>query len=508
MTQPSDNKRIIRNTLMLYLRMFVILGVTLYTSRVVLEQLGVVDYGIYNVVGGVVFVLGLFNGTMSAAPQRFLAVAVAGNSKDEIKKVFCTACSLHLIFAGFVALLAETVGLWFLYRYINIPSGDYSAALWVYQCTICTAILSIMIVPFTSMSIAHENMSIYAYISFFEAFLKLGVAFLLILITVQKLKLYALLVMLSTLIVLVTWMVYTNKKYSYLRYKILYKKDIAKELFSFIGWQTLGSFAWIARTQGVNIVLNIFFGPVLNAARGIAVQVNTALSQFVQNFQLAVVPQINKHYALDERDDMNSLIMTSSKISFLLMFVLALPVLMETRPILTLWLKNVPDYGVIFVQLMILTTLTDFMSGTLGSGALATGRIKYYWIVISSVFLLDLPLVYMAYILKCAPETMFYVEMSLNAICLLLRLRFVRYLTGFPMWIFLKSITSREIAVMVLSFLGAVCFKRLLPETLAGIISVIIVSFIIAALFTCYIGLNKKERLWLTSVVKQKLHLN
>lgn len=507
MTAIADNnRRIAKNTLFLYMRMLLIMAVTLYTSRVVLNALGVVDFGVYNVVGGIVTMMAFLNGSISAATQRFLAFAIGKQDKKLVCDTFSTAVILHVVIAVIVLLIAETVGLWFFYNYLNIPAESLTDALWVYQCSVATTILTVLVLPYSSLSISYENMKIYAYLSILEAVLKLLVAFLLIILPTEKLKLYAILILCSTGIISIIWLVYTNKKYPDCRFRFQYNRKITKDIAGFLGWQAYGSFALMIRTQGVNVVLNIFFGPVLNAARGIAVQVNAAIMQVVQNFQMASNPQITKYYAAKDTENINLLIMRSSKISFLLMFIISLPILLEAKPILVLWLKIIPDYGVIFVQLMLLTTLTDLLSGTLVYGALATGKIKKYQLVLSSIFFSDILFVYIAFKLNMPPETIFYIEMALCFICLFVRLAFLKNMISLSVTQYLKDVTLREIAVGCTALALSWGLKSILNESPADIAIVVTGSMIIAVACSATLGLNHSERSWAANFVRRKLN--
>lgn len=505
METSDNNRRIAKNTLLLYVRMFLVMGVTLYTSRVVLEQLGVVDYGVYTVVAGLVAMFGFFNGSISVATQRFLSVAIVKNNIKELSHTFETIQAIHLLIALLVLILAETIGLWFLYTYINIPADSFRAAFWVYQCSIAMAIVGIVTVPYISLAVSHERMKVYAYLSILEAFLKLGTAFLLIWIHFEKLILYAILVLISTVVVYSVWVFHTRRQYSDISIRAVYNRTIGAQVLKFVGWQTYGSFSYILRTQGINILINIFFGPVLNAARGIAVQVNAAMMQFVQNFQMAVVPQINKYYAINNLSEVNNLIIRSSKLSFLLMFILSLPILMETRPILELWLKEVPSYGVLFVQLIIVVTLIDLLSGTLLYGALATGNIKKYQLAISSVYLFSLPIIYYLYKLGYSPQSLFYVEMCMNSICFGVRLAFLKRMTGLSITIYIKDVITREIAVIMVATLLAMAVKISLGKGFLGVGCVIFMSLIIATITAFVVGLKPTERSWVKTLIKKKI---
>lgn len=501
----QDNKRIAKNTLMLYVRMILVMGVTLYTSRVVLEQLGIVDYGVYNVVAGLVSMLGFLNGSISIAAQRFLAVAIANKNEQELSCVFQSLQAILLIIAVVFIILTESLGLWFLYTYINIPAHSMYAAFWVFQCSVAMAVIGIISVPYIALTVAHERMKIYAYLSILESFLKLSVAFLLIWIHFEKLILYAILVLISSLVIYLAWMLYTRNQYPHIPHRPIYNQTIGLCILKFVGWQTYGSFSYILRTQGINMILNIFFGPVLNAARGIAAQVNSAMLQFVQNFQMAVIPQINKQYAENDTAAVNSLIIRSSKLSFLLMFILSLPILMETRPILELWLKVVPEYGVLFVQLIIVTTLTDLMSGTLVYGALATGNIKKYQSVLFYIYLLALPVVYLCFKLGFPPQTVFYVEMTFNIFCLIVRLLFLNNMMGLSIMGFIRDVIFREIFVVLAAVALSLAIKNYSCDDIFSVAGVILGSFITAIISSFFVGLRYAERNWIIGIIKSKI---
>lgn len=497
----SDNKRIAKNTLMLYFRMILLMGITLYTSRVVLNQLGVDDYGVYNVVGGVVTMLSFLNGSMAVATQRFIAYAIGKNDEELEKHTFGLAINIHCIISLILIILAESVGLWLFDNYLVIPQESRQSALVVFHFSILTAIVGILSVPFTSLVIAHERMSVYAYISLVEGGLKLGVAFLLILIPQNKLSLYAILVFIAAVIVALTWVTYCRRVFPRCRPSLYWNKDLFCHIFGFVGWQALAQISFLLSTQGVNILLNVFFGPVLNTARGIAVQVNAAIDSFSQNFQTASVPQINKLYASNERSAMNNLIIRSSKISFMLILMISVPILLETETILKIWLVDVPPFGVEFVRLIIVTSLVKVMSGTLLYGALATGKIRKYQIIMSLLVIMDPVLVYILFKVGCVPATIFYVEIGLNAITLFARLLLLKQMINLSISSYLKNVVLRDLIV-----LGCLCGLFCLWYSL-GIYDKVgflfnEISFIIFSVLTIYsLGFSSSERKWVGSLV-------
>lgn len=312
----ENNKRIAKNTLLLYIRMLFIMVVSLYTSRIVLATLGISDYGIYNVVGGIVIMLSFLNGAMSSATQRYLTFELGKGNFSRFQSVFSTTIQIHVLLSLCIILLAETIGLWFLLNKMQIPVNRLTASIWVYQCSIITAVISIMSVPYNAAVIAHERMSAFAYISVLEVALKLIIVILLPMINCDRLITYSLLIMLVQLLIRLCYSIYCNRHIKEAKYKHRYERNLMKEIFSFAGWSFVGHFASVMHTQGVNVLLNMFFGPIVNAARGIAVQVQMAVFQFCGNFQTALNPQITKTYAQGDLESMNRLIYRSTRFSF------------------------------------------------------------------------------------------------------------------------------------------------------------------------------------------------
>ena len=316
MSQTSDNnKRIAKNTLFLYFRMLFMMAISLYTNRVVLDKLGVTDFGIYNVVGGVVVMLGFLSGCMSNSVQRYLSYELGKNNKDGVNRVFNVALVAHGCIAIFVFLVMETVGLWYLNMCMNIPETRVNAANWVFQCSLLTTIFTIMQVPYNAIIVSKEKMGIYAYISILEVSLKLLVVYILAIGNYDRLKLYGVLIMLVTIGVLMVYRIYCIRKFEEAKFRYVKDWNLFKELLSFSGWNMLSEVAWTFTGPGVNLILNAFYGPVVNAARGLAEQVNGAVSRFVQNFQTAVNPQLIKLYAADEMEEMTKLLFRSPRFS-------------------------------------------------------------------------------------------------------------------------------------------------------------------------------------------------
>ena len=348
--QSVNNKRIAKNTLMLYIRMLFTMGVSLFTSRVILQTLGIEDYGIYSVVGGIITMFAFINGGMISATQRFLTFEIGKGNLLQLKKVFSTSLQIHTLIAFVIVLLGETVGLWFLYEKLVIPPDRLVAALWVYQCSIIVCVINIMSVPYNADIIAHEKMSAFAYISIIEVILKLAIVYMLYVTPWDKLITYSILLLIVQLIIRCIYARYCSNHFEESHYCHQVDKSLFKEMFAFAGWSFWGNLAGVLYTQGLNMMLNMFFGPIVNAARGIAVQVQAAVQQFIGNFQVALNPQITKNYATGELVQMHILMFRSARFSFFLLYLLTLPILLETNYILTLWLETVPADAVVFTR--------------------------------------------------------------------------------------------------------------------------------------------------------------
>ena len=390
----STNKRIAKNALLLYFRMLFMMLVSLYTSRVVLATLGVEDFGIYNVVGGVITMFSFFNGAMSSSTQRYITFELGRGDFDQLQKVFQTSVNIHLLVALLILFLGETIGLWFFYEKMVIPASRMTAAFWVYQFSIITMMVMIVSVPYNAAIIAHEKMSIFAYISILEVLLKLGIVYLLYLTRSDKLIMYAALLCATQLLIRIVYGHYCSCHFKEVRYYWGWDLKLFKEMLYFGGWNLWGGFATVLFSQGINILLNMFFGPFVNAARGIAVQVQGAVTQFSTNFQTALNPQITKSYALGDFTYMHSLIFRSSKFTFLLLAVISFPILLETEMILQLWLNMVPAYTVVFVRLMLCITIIDAMGGAFMVAAQSTGRVRFYQSVVGGILLAIVPVSY------------------------------------------------------------------------------------------------------------------
>lgn len=468
--------------------------VSLYTSRVILNTLGVEDFGIYNVVGGVVSMFAFFNSAMSSATQRFLSYEIGKGDFVQLRKTFNATQVIHIGIAFFIFILAETIGLWFVKNYLVIPAERMDAAIWVYHFSVLSFMVSVIQVPYNATIIAHERMNVYAYVSILEVSLKLLIVFLLVGISFDKLKLYGLLYFVVVLIIATIYRIYTRRNFEESKFEVVKDRQLYKTLISYSGWNLFGNIAAVAKGQGVNILLNLFYGPVVNAARGIATQVQSAVQGFVTNFQMAVNPQIIKSYAADEKEYMTSLIIRSSKFSFYLLFLLSLPIILEIDQILKMWLKIVPDYAPIFTVLILVVILIDSVSGPLMTAIQATGKIKVYQVVVGSLLILILPLSYLFLKLGYSPEITLYINIVISIIALSFRLSLVRKLLNFPVKVFVKEIILKNILIVLLSLPLPFFVRSFMDANILRLIVVVFVSLIWNATIIYAIGLLKSEK--------------
>lgn len=438
-TTSANNKRIAKNTLLLYIRMLFLMAVNLYTSRVVLNVLGVEDFGIYNVVGGVVAMFSMLSGSLSAAITRFITYELGTGDRESLKRIFSSAVTIQIGLAVLIILLAEAIGVWFLNIKMNIPDARIVAANWVFQFSILTFAINLISVPYNASIIAHERMSAFAYISILEAIGKLAIAFLIVVSPMDKLIFYAILMCAVALIVRFAYGIYCKRNFEECTYHFIFDKDLLKRMFGFAGWNFIGATSAVLRDQGGNVVINLFCGPAVNAARGIAFQVNNAVSGFVTNFMTALNPQITKSYAAGDRDYMMTLIYQGARLSFYMLLLLSLPVLINTHYILELWLKTVPEHAVLFVQLVLVFAMSESISHPLITAMLATGKIRNYQLVVGGLQMMNLPVSYILLRIGMFPEVVIVVAIVISQCCLAARLLMLRGMIGLSVKKYLKK---------------------------------------------------------------------
>ena len=500
----SNNKRLVKNSLMLYLRMFVNMAVSLFTSRLILNALGESDFGIYNVVGGIVVMFTFINGSMTSSTSRYLTVSLAKDPLLKLKKTFNFAVTVHFILAVLIFILAETIGLWFFYNKLVIPEERIHVAFVLYQLSIATTMLSIMSVPYNASIISHEKMGAFAYISISDVFLKLFIVYAVIYLPWDRLLVYALLLFITQIINQFIYIVYCRFKFEECRFSFSWDKALFREMCGFAGWNMAGNFAFICYTQGLNILINMFFGPSVNAARGIAVRVQGTVSNFSSNFQTAIHPQITKNYATGNLEYMRTLIYAESKFSFFLLLFLSLPIIIEAKTILTWWLVNVPQNTVIFMDIMLLTTFVETSINPLLIAALATGKIKKLQMVICPILLGILPISYLCLKLGMPSYSVFIVNFALLLVSLLVRVYLLRTYIGISLKFYIVNIFGRCVLVGITSSIVPVIVNSLIKNSEVLNFVVVCIVTIISTLFCSFtLGLNHNERNFVMNKIKE-----
>lgn len=501
----QNNKRIAKNTMMLYIRMFVMLAVGLYTSRVVLEVLGVTDYGIYNIIGGVVVLFSFLNSALTSATQRFLNYNLGKKNTDGVHRVFCMSMNAYILLSVLLIILAETIGLWFVNTQLNIPSERDYAALWVYQFTVLTFIVNLLRIPYNASIIAYERMDFYAYVSLIEIILKLLVVYLLYITTYDKLVFYSLLYMIIPFMMNIVYKIYCNRFFVTTKYKRLWDKDIFRSLFSFSGWSLFGSLANMSAQQGINILINIFYGVTANAAVGIANQVTSNVYQFITNFQTAFQPQIVKTYAANEMEAFHKLIFRSSKFSYYMMFVLAFPIILTAQDILEIWLVEVPEYTTIFCQLILGFLIIECVTAPLWMAVQATGKIKRYQILMAICIFLNFPLTYLVFEMGMPVYTAWIIRIGVNVITFTMRCLYMKRYMSFPILFFLKEVINPIFLVSIISIPIPLLLAKILEHNFFDICLIIVICIFISTIVIFKIGLDKNESEIVKTVIYKKL---
>lgn len=505
MSESENNKRIARNTLILYFRMFLMMLIGLFTSRVILQSLGVADYGIYNAVGGFVAMFSLLSGTLTNSINRFLTFELGRGDAEKLKRVFSTSLNVMFILSAIVVVLGATVGGWFLSAKMNIPEGREEAAVVVLACSILTFVLTLISVPYNAAIIAHERMSAFAYISLVEAAAKLAIAFTLYKIPFDKLNVYAILLLTLSFLVRLLYGVYCKRHFHECTYRFVHDNKLLKEMTSFAGWNFIAGGAAVVNNHGVTLLLNMFFGVTVNAARGIAVQVNGCVHSFVTNFMMAVNPQITKSFAQGDYDYMHSLICRGAKFSYFLMLFFMIPISLEAHQLLHLWLGIVPEYAVDFVRLTLAMTTLNTLSSSLITGLHATGNIKRYMIIVGAVEILNFPLTYIAFRLGASPQTAYYIYLSVYFVLMLLRLYLIKDLIHMKAAMYVKGVYLKVLIVSLLSIVLPFVVYKIQSEDIFRLVSVCLVSFLSTLTAIYFIGLEFSEKAMIIGFIKRKL---
>lgn len=506
--ENNKYKRMAKNAGMLYFRMLLTMAVALYTSRVILQTLGVEDYGIYNVVAGFVTMLGFLNSAMSSATQRFLAFELGKSDTKDVRGIFSMSINIHVLIALFVFVLGETVGLWFVRTQLTIPIDRMIATEWVFHLALLSFMITIISVPYNALIIAHERMKVFAWVSILDVTLKLLIVFMLSWFGMDKLVLYGLLSLSVVFVIAMVYRVYCKNKFAESRFRLYWDRRLFNTMLSYTGWNLWGNIAAVMSGQGVNVLLNIFFGPTVNAARAIAMQVSGALNSFVQNLQVAINPQIIKSYAAQDMAYMHKLVCYGAKYNFFVLLLLALPVLNNIELILPVWLGVVPESTSIFTKLIIINILIDSLSPSLMTAAQATGRIKLYQFVVGGLLLINVPTSYIILKMGGAAYTVFYVSIGLSMLALLARIYLISNLIEMKKKVYLVDSIIPILSVATLVFVINFFLEERFSSTLLGFSLSVIFSGILVITTVLMVGLNKDERIVLSKgffKIKQKV---
>lgn len=508
--QANNNKRIAKNTMLLYFRMFFIMAVNLYTSRVILQVLGAEDYGTYNVVGGIVTMLSLITATMSSAVSRFITFELGKGKDGNTERIFRFSCTIFYVLAivGFIA--AETVGLWFVETQLNIPVGRETAAFWVYQCSVVTFIISLLSVSYNALIIAKEKMNAFAYISIYDGLARLGIIYLIAIMPFDRLIVYALLLAMVQLSIRMIYTVYCKRSFPETNAKWLWDSNISKQMFAYAGWTITGQLAIAGYTQGINILLNIFFGPVVNAARAIATQVQTALAQFYANFQTAIRPQVIKSYAQGNMEYMHSLVLSTGRISFMLALLVSVPFLTFTEYVMNLWLVNPPEHVVAFVRLTMIAGISNSLSQHTLMAIHATGDIKKFQLWEGGCLLMILPLSWIALnFFHVTPEVVIAIYAIVETLTQFVRVYIVYPQIGLDIKCFYTKILAPSLLTMLVCAIPAVLFYLFAsPTSFVDLVVEVILLVAIVGVIIFFIGLENVEKDFLLRKLKVIFRMN
>lgn len=500
----SNNKRIAKNTIMLYFRMLFLMCISILTSRYVLKALGVVDYGIYNIVGGFVSMFALISASLTSACSRFINYEIGKGQSDRLKAVFSTSLIVHYSLAVIIAFLCETIGIWYLNNKMVIPTERLFAAKWCFQISILNFCTNLITVPYNAAIIAHEKMSTFAYISVFEGVAKLAICFALLNSNIDHLILYAILVFSVQLIVRTIYRIYCKKSFEECHFKLIIDKHLILQMFSYSGWHIIGNGSGILKSQGVDMIINLFFGPVLNAAKGVSNSVLNAVTGFASNFMIALNPQITQSYAKHDMSYMFSLVYRGAKLSYYLLLVFAIPLIINADYVIHLWLTDVPEHSITFVRLALICSLISTFSNTLITAQNATGNVRDYQLVVGGTQLLNLPFCYCAFKLGANPEATFIVAIVVEIISLFVRLYMIpKTIPEFNAVDFLRNVVIRCISYSVIAATIPLVLYLLTPDNFVFFSINVIISLFCTIVTVYYLGCNSAERTMINKQAKK-----
>lgn len=503
----SDNTaRLAKNTFLLYIRQFFVLAMSLYTSRLTLQVLGETDFGIYAAVGGITALLSVITSSLASGTQRFMTFELGAGNTMRLSSVYCTSLQIHFTLCLLLLLIGETAGTWFIFNKMSIPHERLWTAFYVFQFTLASSMMSLTNVPNSASIIAHEDMGIYALFSILDAVLKLSFVTLLFIISSDKLVAYAFFLFLLQFISRCISEVWCRRKYQECHYHFVWDKSLLKDMLGLSGWAGLSTLAVSVFIQGVNVLLNVFFGPVMNAAYSVAMQAYSGIRSFCSSFQLAANPQIVKSYSAGNLERMRTLLFSVCRMSFFLIFLLSLPFLLNAHYVLALWLKDVPEHAESFFCLLVVYAYLDVLAYPLDISAQATGQLKLYSTLTSIGVFFILPITYVCYIMGAVAETVYVVAIVMSFVNLLIRLYCLDRLIGIGLRKFLKEVVMRMILVAICASLPPYLIKITLNEDFVTVSSVFVLSIFSSSLVIFLGGMNKSERTFTTNYLKKFKH--
>lgn len=487
MSDISDNKRIAKNTVFLYMRMILVMGISLYTVRAVLSLLGSTDYGLYNVIGGFVSMFSFISGTLSSSSQRYFSIFLV---KDDFKKLndwFCLNLNLFVIIIILLIIIAETFGLWFVNNKMTIPPERLAVANVIFQLSLLGFCCSLVNTPYLALIVAYEKMKTFACIGILEALSKLAIVAVLYIVSIDKLILYGILVFVINISITLTYIIYVSRKISQMRYYLYWNKVEITELASFSSWHLLGTISVVLRGQGINVLLNVFFNPVVNAARAIAFQIESAVMQLQNNFFLALKPQIYKLYAVHDYSQLHTLVVRSTQICFFLTSILSIPLLFELDKVLDWWLVKVPEYTKVFTILVLVNSLIDSMSGPMIAPVLATGKIRNFYLITGNLILLTLPVSYVALHYKCSPESVFIVTIVFSILAMICRIYFLHKLIEIPFLKYTVEIVKLFATTIVICIIIMLLIYVMHDNAMRFVAVIILSSMLHLIMYYCFV---------------------
>lgn len=505
-TNTSDNKRIAKNSFALFLRMILLMVINLYTSRVILSGLGVTDFGIYNVVGGFVSMFTVISGSLSSSISRYLTIALGNGEIEKLKHIFSTSLNMLYLMCLLLFIVLETFGIWFVNHKLNIPPDRLIAANCVYQLSLFTFCIDIICLPYNALIISYERMKAFAYISIVEAIGKLVIAFIITIFIFDHLIIYAILMAIVAICIRFLYSAYCYRNFPHCRYKFQIDIPLVKEMFGFASWNFFGVTSSMFSDQGVNMLLNIFFGPVVNTARGIALQINSAVTSFSGNFMTALNPQITKNYASNNQERYFSLVEKGTRFSFFLLLIVGLPVLLNTRYLIYLWLGVVPEYTVNFVRIILATSIVSALSNPLVTLLLATGDIKSYQLLVGGFRFIVLPVDYFLLKIGMEPEIVFFVNFVVEIICLSLRLYRLKVQVDFPILLYIKKVAIRIFFLLCIPFVIILLTQNNTGKEFSLFLCNSIICIVLTMFFIYIVGLNRQEQRFINEKIRKVAH--